>query len=445
MAIDFTDLTAIADLLKYTYGDGLSNQFVDEKTAYHHFPKSERKPRGLGYQFGVKYARAQGTGARAESAKLPPPLVGKYDKALVYPKYMYGSLRLTGPAIEAAKGDLAAFVDGMTESVDDIYQSLVADLNRMTWGDGFGLIATMSAASDDPTTTGTAGNSWTVTCDNDQGLLWAVEGMMVDFYESTAIDVSSSGARIYSIDVINKTMEMEPVNTTDYATYHPGHVSGTITLNNATTAVTTGAYIVAMGARDAVFATSDTPIEMTGMGGIYDDGTLLDTFQDINADTFTRWRANMIGNSSVNRELSLDLMLQALDATRARSGKTVQEIYMGLGQRRKYFGLLAPDVRFTPGTFKGGYETLAFSGGDGSCEIVIDPICPTNKMFFQPRGAVEKFEMTPLGWGNLDQQIHQRAGYDEWDQFLRIYTQLGCEQRNCLTLLYDLVEPSRSY
>jgi len=37
--------------------------------------------------------------------------------------------------------------------------------------------------------------------------------------------------------------------------------------------------------------------------------------------------------------------------------------------------------------------------------------------------------------------LHQRASYDEWDAFLRIYTQLGCEQRNCLTLLKDLVEP----
>jgi len=439
MAVDFTDLTAITDLLKYTYGDGITEQFTDEKTGYHHHPKSMRKPRGLGYQFGVKYARAQGTGARQESAKLPPPLVGKYDKALVYPRYIYGSLRLTGPAIEASKGDLAAFVDGMTESVDDIYQSVVADLNRMSWGDGWGLIGTMTAASDTVTTTGTVGNTWTVTCDNDQGVLNAVEGMLVDFYESTTFDVSSSGCRIYSIDVINKTMEMSPVNNTDYETYHRH------SLTQGTTAVTTGSYIVAMGSRATTHATSGTPVEMMGMNGIYDDGTAIDTFQDINADTFTRWRANMIGNSDVNRELSLDLMLQALDATRARSGRTVQEIFMGLGQRRKYFGLLAPDVRFVPGTFKGGYETLAFSGGDGACSIIIDPAAPTNKMFFQPKGAVQKFEMTPLSWGNLDQQIHQRAGYDEWDQFLRIYTELGCEQRNCLTLLEDLVEPNRSY
>jgi hypothetical protein len=56
---------------------------------------------------------------------------------------------------------------------------------------------------------------------------------------------------------------------------------------------------------------------------------------------------------------------------------------------------------------------------------------------------IKKYELTPLGWGNLDgSQMHRRAGYDEWDLYLRLYTNLGCEQRNSLTLLGDLVEPS---
>jgi len=48
-----------------------------------------------------------------------------------------------------------------------------------------------------------------------------------------------------------------------------------------------------------------------------------------------------------------------------------------------------------------------------------------------------------LGWGNLDgSQLHQRASYDEWDAYLRIYSQIGVEQRNCLTMISDLTEPS---
>ena len=69
MAIDYHDLTAINDTLKNAYGEGLANQFQDEHMTYNMFPKSDRKPRGNGYVFGIRYERAQGVGARAESDK----------------------------------------------------------------------------------------------------------------------------------------------------------------------------------------------------------------------------------------------------------------------------------------------------------------------------------------------------------------------------------------
>jgi hypothetical protein len=181
---------------------------------------------------------------------------------------------------------------------------------------------------------------------------------------------------------------------------------------------------------------------MMGLLGIYDDDTLLASFEDIDTGNFPQWRANVMGNSAVDRELSIDLLLQALDLTRVVSGKTPTRMFMGLGQRRKYANLLLPDVRFQPTVLKGGYETLTFAGGDGTVTFVIDPLCQNKHIFMEPAGAIQKYEMSPLGWGDLDQQMHQRAGYDEWDAFLRLYTNLGVEQRNCLTLVKDLVEPS---
>jgi hypothetical protein len=122
---------------------------------------------------------------------------------------------------------------------------------------------------------------------------------------------------------------------------------------------------------------------------------------------------------------------------------TANTIHCGIGQRRKYANLLLPDVRYAPTQLKGGYEVLTFSGGDGSVKIIVDSMAQPNKMRFYPDGVIEKFEMTPLGWGNLDgSQMHRRSGYDEWDLFLRLYTNLGCEQRNCLTSLEDLTEPA---
>jgi hypothetical protein len=263
--------------------------------------------------------------------------------------------------------------------------------------------------------------------------------MIVDFYNSAgAVDQNVVAQRIQSINPVTKTITMEALST-DFQALHPLVAARTYTVGTGT--IPAASQMVRYGARDAAFATTDTPVEITGLDGIFDDGTLLASFEDITVASYPRWRAGILGNSGVDRELSLDLLLQAVDVMRVRAGKKPGVMRMGLGQRRKYFNQLAPDVRFSPGTFKGGYEELTFAAGDGSIRMVIDPLATPGRIFLHPDGAIEKFEMTPIGWGNLDQQIHQRAGYDEWDQFLRLYTNLGTEDRNSLVLVKDLVEP----
>ena len=441
MAIDYHDLTAIDNTLKFVYGQGITNQFADEKVTYNQFPTSERKPRGLGYEFSIRYARAQGTGAVGESQLLPPPLVGKFDKGKILPKYIYGSIRLTGPMIEAAKSDVAAFVDGLADSVEDIYQSILVDLNRMAWNDGFGKIGTLSAASD--TVDIVENGTWTVTMDNDVGVRYAKPGMLVDFFDNGTVDASVVASRIATIDPTANTMEMEP-NDLAYRVYHPYTTFAADTTND-TTAVNSGATMVKMGSRQtATWTTASTAYEMMGLEGIYDDDTLLASFENIDTGLFPMWRANVLGNSSVNRELSIDLMLQAVDLTRmmAGAGQKPTIMRMGLGQRRKYANLLMPDVRFAPTVLKGGYETLTFAGGDGTVQIVLDPMSQPNKIYYEPGGTIQKYEMFPLGWGDMDSAFKQRAGYDEYDRFLKLYTNLGTEQRNNLTLVKDLVEPN---
>ena len=436
---NYADLTNITDVLKNVYGEGLTNQFNDEKITYNLFPKSDRKPGGKGYVFGIRYARAQGTGGRAESKYLPDPLTGVKDNGIINPRYIYGSIRITGPAIESAKGNTMAFVDSLSDEIEDIYQSIVVDMNRMSHWDGFGQLGRLSAAATVPADT------WLGTFDNDLGVRYMQEGQLVDFYASAGDTVPGSsgsavfGQRIKSITPSTNVVLFE-ANATTYKATHPTLSSLT---NGVATTMPSGWIAVKLGARDLAHASTDTPVEFTGLDGIFDDGTNLAVFEGITVASNPKWAANVVSNSSVNRELSIDLMLNACDVTRTRSGRKPNKILMGLGQRRKYANLLMPDVRFAPTVLKGGYETLTFSGGDGSLEIIVDPMCQPNRIYFFPDDIIKKYELTPLGWGNLDgSQLHQRASYDEWDAFLRCYTNLGVETRNCLTVLKDLVEPS---
>lgn len=437
----YADKANLTEALKEVYG-GLTDQFEDEKLTYNQFSKSDRKPGGKGFVFGVRYARNQGTGGRAESAKLPDPLVGTFDQGVILPRYIYGSMRITGPAIEIGKSDQMAFVNTMSDQVEDIYQSILVDMNRQAHWDGFGQIGRLSGAVTYPGAT-----AWAATFDNDIGIQYFQEGMLIDFYSSSGasqvLDTAAGavGCHVASVDPSTKVVSFS-AGAAAYITNHPNLITAGTNITPVT--IPNGGLAIKSGARVyTAHATTQTPTEITGLKGIYDDGTLLDTFESISADNIPKWRANMLGNAGVNRELSIDLMLNAVDVTRIRSGKSVDTIRLGLGQRRKYANLLLPDVRFAPTVLKGGYETLTFAGGDGSLTMVVDPMTQPNMIFFEPNGVIKKYELTPLGWGNLDgSQMHQRAGYDEYDCFLRIYTALGCEQRNCLTLLYDLTEPA---
>ncbi len=449
MAIDYHDLLAITDTLKYVYGQGITNQFADEKTTYNLFPISERKPRGLGYEFGIRYARAQGTGARKESEKLPDPLVGKFDKGRIVPKYNYGSIRLTGPMIEAAKSDVAAFVDGLSDSVDDIYQSIIVDLNRQCYSDGMGKLGTTAAAQATAADTNAA---WSITFESATGVKYFKPGMMVDFYNAAGTKPTPTPAndnviacRVSAVYPSSNKVKFESQGATNvYLANHPWGAA----LGNTDTkqSVPASAIAIKMGAREKTQATTEftsaKAIEMMGLLGIFDNDALLAVFENIDTGTYPDWRANVLSNSGVTRELSIDLLLQCLDLTRTVSGKTPDRMFMGLGQRRKYANLLMPDVRFQPTVLKGGYETLTFAGGDGTVSMVIDPMCQNEKIFMEPSGTIQRYEMAPLGWGNMDQQWHKRSGYYEWDSFLRLYSNLGVENRNCLLLLKDLVEPN---
>lgn len=442
MAIDYDTLSSLSDTLKNVYGEGLHNQFDQEPMTYNQFPMCERKysPKGNGYIFGIRYERAQGTGGRAESAKLPDPLTGKFDQGTISPRYIYGSIRLTGPAIEGAKSDVGAFVDALSDRIDDIYKSIVMDLNRQCHSDGFGLIATLSSS-----TTFLTASTWTATCSNDAGVMYAREGMICDVYNTagSAIDTPAYAVarRISIVDLVNKTITFESDSGATYKTNHPNSTIAAYTPANSQT-IPASALIVKMGCRDDAHATTDTPTDITGLDGIFDDGTLLASFEGITVASYPKWKANMLGNSSVNRDLSLDLMLQACDLSRFHAGGNRLQMRMGMGQRRKYAGLLMPDVRFQPGVFKGGYETLTFAAGDGTVEIIVDPFTRPNKIYIHPEGAIKKYELSSLEWGNVDQKMMQRAGYDEFDMFLRIYTNLGVEQRNALTCIKDLTEPN---
>jgi hypothetical protein len=436
------DTTALAYQFKRVYGDMITDLYARHTMTYNQFDKSNRRarvnPAGAGYYFSVRQADVEGVGGRAENAYLPEPMDGDGVQGVISPKLIYAVIRMSGLAIEAGKGDVAAFVDAQGDATMNAYKSLVNDLNRQCHGDGYGLLGTTSAAVATGTQTST---TWTATFDNDRGVRYMKKGMICDFYNSTAIDQSSSSVRISSINPSTKVVTFE-ANAGSYKAFHP--LTAAQSYAASTASIASGSFLVRYGARLATHATTNASYELTGLNGMYDDGTLLASFEGITVASDPEFKASIISNSAVNRELSVDLMLAAMDMTAARSTETVDLIRMGLGQRRKYFALLSPDIRFAPAKVKGGYETLGFSQ-NAAVEILVDPVTQPNRLYFEPKSAIKKYELTPIGWGGFDSnKMHWRENYDQATMFLRTYTNLGVENRRALTLLDDLTEPSNA-
>jgi hypothetical protein len=439
--MSWLDTSTAAFQLKSVYGNKVEDLFKRQAMTYNLFMKSNRianiRPGGAGYVFAVRQAANEAVGARIQGGSLPEPIPGEGVQGTIVPKLIYAQTRLSGLLMEAGKGNTAAFVDATADAVMDSYKSIISDLNRQCHGDGYGLLGTLSAAATCQTDT-----TWTVTMDNDRGTRYLRKGMIVDFYESGAIDEDTVSSRISSINRATKVVTMEK-NAGTYKALHPIVAARDYSLDDAQT-VASGAEMVRYGAREVSHATTDTHRECMGLLGMYDDSTLIAQFEGITctAGNDIEFQANVMGNSDVNREVTIDLMLAACDMTAGRSDTQPDIIRMGLGQRRKYFGLMAPDVRYSPLQLTGGYEKLGFSQ-NGAISIIVDPYTQPNRMFFEPSGAIKKYELKPLGWGGFDpNKMHWRDGYDEASMYLSVYTNLGVEARNGLTVLEDLTEPS---
>jgi len=438
------DTSALTYQFKQVYGKLITDLFARHTMTYNQFDESPRKaeirPGGTGFYFSTRQGDVEGVGGRVENAILPEPLPGDGVQGIITPRLIYAVIRMSGLAIEAGKSDQMAFVNAQTDATMNAYNSLVNDLNRQCHGDGWGLLGTTSAVCT-PDTDGSG--TWTAAFDNDRGTRYMKKGMICDFYTSTTLSTSASSVRISSINPITKVVTFEQAADA-YRAYHPIAAARTSPYTNAASTQASGSFLVRYGARLAAHLTTGTSRELTGLDGMFDDGTNLATFEGITITSDPEFKANVMRNANVNRELSIDLMLAAMDMSAARSHTPVNCIRLGLGQRRKYFGLLAPDIRFSPKELKGGYEVLSFSQ-NAAVEMFVDPVTQPNQIYFEPKKTIKKYELTPIGWGGFDpNKMHWRPDYDQATMFLRTYTNLGVEERQALTLLKDLTEPANA-
>jgi hypothetical protein len=391
-------LAAVDAILKEVYGPRIENQLQNEVLLPRRIERTSdgvtSNVGGKYVDFPVKVKRNAGIGYRAESGQLPNSGQQGYAEVHVPLRYGYGRVRYTGQLMELARSNQQAFVNAVEAENEGLKDDIAKDSARIIYGDGSGLIASLTDTA----------TSATHTVDNAQ---WIQEGMIVD------VLVRSSGSSAGGLVAAT-------VNSVNYDT-------NTVTLSASWTAT------VLQG----IYRTGNYGLEPSGLGNIVNNTGVLHT---LDPATVAQWASTVDSNAGVGRVLSEGLMISMCDKVRVKGGKT-SLIMTSLGVRRSYFNLLTQQRRY-PNTkeFAGGFTGLAFNYGT-EIPLIEDVDHPPKKMYFLQEDQFKVYRSREWHWMDDDNTVLKWVtDFDSWEALLRQYSELGTQRRNAHGRIDDIIE-----
>ena len=398
-----TALTTIDGILKEDYVIQNIINTVNMRTYLLSRMKSEKTTAGRRFNFPLRFGVGEGQGNRAENADLPEEGFGEYDQAMGNVVLQYGSMYITGPAIEATEGGRASFASALKQSLKDVRDGFTLETHRQQWGDGTGTMALV----------GTGASSVTQQVTDPYGLA----------YDSASLE-SSQKTRGF-----RKNMKIYFKTTDEARTVVGVNSDGTIELDT-TISTTTGERII-RGDSDTL---NNEDKEFLGVnGGVKATGTYLGVARAGEPN----WQANIIDLDGA--DLDEDILQSAFD-TAEIEGDGVSEPDLLISEhkaRRLYVALLQSQKRFT-NTLKldGGFKGLDFNG----TPWVVDKLCPPQRVYYMRTSDWVWFVMKQIGWlqrdGTVLKWVDRR---DAYRAVLAAYRQFVCKQPANQTVLEGVV------
>lgn len=377
---------------------------------------------GRHIRFPVKLGRNTGVGARAESGTLPGAGNQRSAEAQVTSAYIYGRIDLTGQVMASDKN---AFATSMMYEMEGVTNDLVFDCARQSYGEGHGILAQIQ--SDSCATSITVINQYAEP--GQPGARFIEQGTQLDVGSLADPDAASGGYTATSVNVVSVSIAANSGTTTD-----------TVTISASLDTVTASSFLYNYDA-------GGSGLELKGLRAIVCDSTTAHVygysggmlgevvFQNIDANSESRWRGNVDYNSGTVRLIDSHLMQKSYSKVKRASGKQVNFAIGEYDAVDAFLDSVSGDRRYATKTFDAGHEALSFNGNP----LVRDLLAPYNEMFLLNRDSLKWAVLKDFGFADEDGRIFKNVtGTDRFEAFIKAYLQISCEQRNANAVIRDI-------
>lgn len=317
-----------------------------------------------------------GVGAGGETDALPDASGNRYVQFVSELKNLYGKIEISDKAVRASQNNIGAFVNLLTDEMEGLVKASAFNLGRMLYGDGTGLLATVSAVSNK-----------TLTCDKVNNL---IEGMLVDVY-STSGKLNTTPLKITYVDRVNKKF----------------------TYTGTTSTISQNCKVYVQGSKDK---------EISGLGKIF-DSSATSIYGVSKSDN--PWLTPYV--STTEQEISDIVIQQAIDFLDMNVDSQINFISCSSQVRRAYQEYLGAYRRnIDIAVLDGGYKTITHNG----IPVVADRFVDNDTMYLLNTNDFTLHELCDWQWlqGEDGRILKQKEGYPTYSATLVKYAELICDK-----------------
>ena len=416
----------LTGMLKVNFSDSIIETAVTRSYIYDLFEEqpAEMGPEGRYRELSDRIGNPEGSGARDEQSFLPVPGTAAWLNPRIRMKRNYMTIQTTSAGIENAVKGKAAFGNFAESVIVPALDSFKDDLDRQCIGYGYGILCRIDGSP-----------STTVPIDAPYGIASDVKGWLPGLRRGMRIVAgpNADGTGLRANGASRLILSVDPDANAG---------GGQLTLDSAAPSD--------WADNDYLFRGDDlgnnapvngSEVEMSGLLGMIDNGTILGTFQNISRTTYPEYNSRVIDASAAPYSgLAIDVLFLRLadDAWIYGNGNVTTFLTSPEVSRNAYnqqrslggFGASMP----AGGNLTAGRKGMAYAlDSSRTVELRAFPRMPVGRVFALDKSTLKTYVQVKGEWdersGNMWKQVQFGQGVK--DEFWAYYKTV--RENACLT------------